>query len=433
MSKIIFFFLINASYITLSPSVYLKKVIFTTNKIFYLKIILTFGTLILKLYYKIMPYNNLNVLYYSPGKDIIMNKWQEYHFIDELKRSNIKFDIFNPLSFQNLNEAQEKLLKLLSENPKKYTLFFTEVNDTLISPQLISEIKNIGIPTLLICFDNLHAPFLHKKNAKYFDLVWLTSFETESLFKQWGANTYFQPYAANPYIFKASHCEELHTIGFVGTPYGSRILKLNSLLNKNIPVSIYSDSFYKSFNLSLKNKRSISEKAADILRYSKFSIGRKILLSEFIYIINSKKYDPQNLIFNSSLNKNPSVTFEEMIRLYSSFAISLGINEVRNTGILKHPIVKLHLRTFEIPMCGGLQIVNYNDEIASYFEDDKEIVLYKTEEEFVSKAEFYLREENFNKRKKIKENARKRAESDHTWTIRFNKVLEKLGIKMTKY
>jgi spore maturation protein CgeB len=122
----------------------------------------------------------------------------------------------------------------------------------------------------------------------------------------------------------------------------------------------------------------------------------------------------------------PSVPFEEVNAIYSNHALSLNITELRNTFNLKHPIHKLHLRTFEIAMSGGLQIAPYVEELASYFKDDEEIVLCRDDEEFVSKALFYLRPQNESLRMKMKQNARKRAEADHTWNNRFNVVFGKL-------
>jgi spore maturation protein CgeB len=131
---------------------------------------------------------------------------------------------------------------------------------------------------------------------------------------------------------------------------------------------------------------------------------------------------------NKNIQIFPSVSFKEMVELYSSFAISLGITDVRNTYLLKNPVLKLHLRTFEIPMSGGLQIINYTDEIASYFEDKKEIILYKSENELIDKTKFYLQDSQDSVRIKMKIAARRRAESDHTWTNRFIKIFEKLGL-----
>ena len=114
-----------------------------------------------------------------------------------------------------------------------------------------------------------------------------------------------------------------------------------------------------------------------------------------------------------------------MIALYSNFALSLNISELRDTYILKIPIHKIHLRTFEIPMSGGLEFTNYTDELASYFTEDKEIILYKNHEEMIDKAKYYLNEKRETIIMKMKQAARRRAESEHTWTNRFDKVFLK--------
>lgn len=85
-----------------------------------------------------------------------------------------------------------------------------------------------------------------------------------------------------------------------------------------------------------------------------------------------------------------------MIKAYSNYALALNVTELRNTYLLKNPIYKLHLRTFEIPMCGGIEFTTYNDELASYFEEGKEIVFYKSKEEMIDKVRFYLSEKNSN-------------------------------------
>jgi spore maturation protein CgeB len=93
------------------------------------------------------------------------------------------------------------------------------------------------------------------------------------------------------------------------------------------------------------------------------------------------------------------------------------------------PVHKMHLRTFEIPMCGGLELASYTEELAGYFEDGNEIVLYNSNEEFISKAKFYLDKKNESLCLKMKKSARKRAELDHTWINRFDKVFEVLTLK----
>ena len=274
----------------------------------------------------------------------------------------------------------------------------------------------------------LHAPLIHKKLSPHFDLTWLTSIETEYMFKKWGANTIFLPYAANPFFFKPSDKPEINSVGFIGTPYGTRLKKLKQLAFHNLPVSIYSNSFFGSGNLQKKTKRTNQEKLKHTYELLSFPIGRKILYSELINKFQKSEDKYEDVIKNGNINPFQSVTFQEMAELYSSFAISLGITDVRNTYLLNKPVLKLHLRTFEIPMSGGLQIINHTDEIASYFEENKEIILYKSDEELISKAKFYMQDSQIKTRQIMKVAARKRAESEHTWTIRFTEVFKKLGL-----
>jgi hypothetical protein len=248
------------------------------------------------------------------------------------------------------------------------------------------------------------------------------------MFKNWGANTIFLPYAANPFFFKPSDKPEINSVGFIGTPYGTRLKKLKQLALHDLPVSVYSNSFFGSVNLQKKTKRTNQEKLKHAYELLTFPIGRKILYSELINRVQKSEDKYEDLLKNERIHLFQSVTFQEMAELYSSFAISLGITDVRNTYLLNKPVLKLHLRTFEIPMSGGLQIINHTDEIASYFEENKEIILYKSDEELISKAKFYTQDSQFKTRQKMKVAARKRAESEHTWTIRFTEVFKKLGL-----
>ncbi len=109
--------------------------------------------------------------------------------------------------------------------------------------------------------------------------------------------------------------------------------------------------------------------------------------------------------------------------------MSLSSTSARNTGILNHPVDIVNLRSFEVPMCGGLQFCAHFDEIAEYFEEGKEIVFYRSNEDMIDKAKYYLKSENKDLRIQMKLAARKRAENEHSWFNRFKKVFDYLGLK----
>lgn len=365
----------------------------------------------------------LNILYYFAETDSYMHQWQRFHFLDELGKSGHIITVFNPLKYSTIVEANEILPEYIKNSGVKFDVFINPAPSTVLSVQTIKAIKAIGLPSVLICLDNLHAPFIHKDIAPFFDLVWLTSFETESLFNTWGCTTIFQPYAANPFQFKPEYGNELPGIGFVGSLYDDRVQRVNQLTSGSVPCIIYSDMFSRSATATAGSKLGISEIVSLLGKLMLFPVGRRVAYGRIMNKINSGK---NKLNTNPFLELLPSVPFDEINRVYSNHALSLNITELRNTFNLRPPVHKLHLRTFEIPMCGGLQIAPYTDELASYFKEDVEIVLCRDNDEFISKSLFYLRPEKAAQRMEMKQNARKRAESEHTWNTRFTKVFQKL-------
>ena len=365
----------------------------------------------------------LNILYYFAETGSYMHQWQRFHFIDELERAGHHLTIFNPLSIGSLERANEVLPEFINDSPVKFDVFINPSPSSVLFRQTIQKIKEIGLPSLLICFDNLHAPFLHEDIAPLFDLVWLTSSETEYLFKKWGCRTIFQPYAANPFLFKPEYGEEIPTVGFIGTLYDDRVQRINKLTANSVPCTLYSNSVGRSEN-SLPNKQLSAREVVSLLsKLSRFKLGRKVAYGR---IVNKLFAHRNQLISGKYLDILPSVPFEEINAIYSNHALSLNITELRNTFNLKKPVHKLHLRTFEIAMSGGLQIAPYVEELSSYFKEDEEIILCRDDEEFASKSLFYLRPENASLRMKMKQNARRRAEAEHTWNNRFTSVFRKL-------
>jgi spore maturation protein CgeB len=364
----------------------------------------------------------MQILYYFKEKNTIMDKWQRYHIFDELESHNCYINVYNPLEYSSIEEANEKLGAFITNN--NFDLFMTPHGSEDLFIDTLLQVKQQGLPTLLICFDNLIVPFQHRKIAQYFDLVWLTSKETQSMFISWKANVVFNPYAANPNFFKPHYKSEIERIAFIGTPYGSRVNMLNLLTENKINVSLFSNSSSTNNEIRENNKiRDYINPAYNLLR---FSIGRRVILGAI-----KQKTSANNILnINSEyLEKESPVNLEHLGNLYSNFALSLSSTAARNTGVLKKPVNIVNLRSFEIPMSGGLQICSYFEELANYFEEDKEIIFYRSNEEFIEKASFYLKPENKSIRMKLKEGARIRAENDHTWFSRFKKAFDLLGLK----
>lgn len=365
------------------------------------------------------------ILYYFKDIDTPMYQWQHYHIFDELAKHNIEIDILNPLDFSCPDEANEILIRHVKES--RYDLFMTSLYENDIYISSLDEIRRVGTPSLLICFDNLIVPHRHKNIARHFDLVWLTSFETKYLFDKWGANSVFLPYAANPFIqLKRNNDINNNQVLFIGTPYGSRTKMVNTLLNNNIPVALYSNisQTKRSGKDSILIKKYESP-IHTIFNMLSFPIGRKLAIAS---VRNKLSKQRELMIGNPNLTIRPSVGFDEMMSLYANHSLSLSSIAARHTGILENPVPVINLRSFEIPMAGGVLFCAHTPELNEYFEDGKEAIYYRSDEEMIDKSRFYLGDNHISTINMIKENAKLRAQNEHTWFNRFSVIFNTLGI-----
>ena len=372
----------------------------------------------------------MRVLYYFPELSNPMMQWQRVHIFDELSRHDVKFEIFNPLLFSNIEEANIALVKKIKE--EKYDLFLSNLcNDKHLFVESVCEIKKAGVPTLCFRSDNLSIPFYDKVLSKYFDLVWLTSVDTKYLYDKWGATTMFAPYAANPYVYKFSPTKQIRKGVFIGTPYGSRAVMINKLSASGIPIDLYYGKNKNSVEAEDEGKivplfsLYADSPAKALFNRIRFKEGRKLLHGAIV----DKIRGVEEIKYNESITKSPSVSFSEMTQHYSNYALSLSFSSTEHTDVLRRPLSRTFLRTFEIPMCGGIQFCRYCDEISTYFEDGKEIVMYHDDNELIEKAKYYTEKASDQELLTMKQSARKRSENEHTWMSRFKIAFDKLGLK----
>lgn len=351
-----------------------------------------------------------------------MWQWQRQYIFDDLLRHGINIEVLNPLHFNDYGEANQGLLiKIKNED---YDLVMTTNNEDVLFISTLHEIKKKGIPALLFCPDSILIPFYYKNCCKYYDLVWLTSPETANLFKSFGANIIVLPFAANPNYYNPDYDNEINKICFVGTPHSNRTKLLNTVLDNNIQTTVFTKINQNKSTLKhgLSIKDSILNNSINMMKYK---VGRKLLMGSIINRL--KKSVSLNLDCNL-LEILPPVSFTELPVIYSKYSLSLATTAARHTAELHKPVDFILLRNFEIPMSGGLQICSYSQELAQYFEENKEIIFYNDNKEFIEKVKFYLKPENHSLRIKMKRAARKRAESEHTWFNRYQKIFAELGI-----
>lgn len=108
---------------------------------------------------------------------------------------------------------------------------------------------------------------------------------------------------------------------------------------------------------------------------------------------------------------------------YFEFADIISHSKI-SLGLLREEAGDRHTqRTFEIPACGGLQFAPRNDEIASFFKEGEEIVLFGSVDELRDKIQFFLNNDSL--RKKIAQSGYERCLRDkHSYVDRVRTMLE---------
>lgn len=114
--------------------------------------------------------------------------------------------------------------------------------------------------------------------------------------------------------------------------------------------------------------------------------------------------------------------FHDMIRAFTESKICLNLSNPWHHGSM--PQIKG--RHFEIPQTGRLQVCTPADDLASYFEDGKEIVIAKDQGELLAKLRYYL--ENDEEREQIAAAGRTRMLAEHQWHHRFEHIFKEVGI-----
>ncbi|MBU1853975.1 MAG: glycosyltransferase [Candidatus Omnitrophica bacterium] len=111
---------------------------------------------------------------------------------------------------------------------------------------------------------------------------------------------------------------------------------------------------------------------------------------------------------------------EKVPEIFSSSRINLNFGDIAYTD---YQCGKC--RDFEIPMCGALMLTTYNEHLAKYFKLDREIFAFRDKEECLRQIQRLLSNEDLCET--VRNEARKRALSEHTWEHRIKSISQVIG------
>lgn len=265
-----------------------------------------------------------------------------------------------------------ELLKVLNEIKPKVLLVFKGME---LFPETLKEIKERKI---LLCNYNPDHPFIYYSSGS--------------------GNSYVKD-SINIYDIYFSFSKEIT----------AKLKKIYNIYSYWIPFG-YSDSY----NPSIQSN-------SDIIFIGAWDLERELFL-EYSSIANLKIYGPP--IWAKKIRSKDLKVKLQNIEPYENEYNSLTNRALASINLLRPQNLteKSHnMRTFEIPGYGGLQITNRTEEHLELFEENKEIILFDSKDEFKEK----VLEINNNKIDilKLKKNARLRCQrSNYSYFYRVTEI-----------
>ncbi len=339
-------------------------------------------------------YNNL----YLPLMDVSS---EITRFSHDLFPMSLHQDFIIEKNQQFISNEKEKISTLLlneikeAHTHKGVDIFFSYFASSYCYPEVIDEIRNMGIMTVNWFCNASYQFYLVEDIAPHFDYCLVPEkFMLES-YTAAGANPYHFQESANPRIYQRKVLPSEYDITFIGGRYANRFDYIRVLYNQNIDIHAFGEKWISS------------------------KTGRANLPEEWLRKIMGK--------LNPSFdNLHGFVSDEEMVNIFNQSKINLGFSICGNTHLDAVPIRQVRLRDFEIPMAGGFYLSEINPELEEFFEPEKEVIFFADTKECIDKTHFYLKNENL--RKEIALAAWKRAQAEHTTQKRLEDFFTAVGV-----
>ncbi|MCE5336502.1 MAG: glycosyltransferase [Desulfobacteraceae bacterium] len=328
-------------------------------------------------------------------------------------------------------EYRDKLSQYLLDSfqrehdKKPFDLFFSYLHDSDVHPACIKQIGRSGAITANFSCNNIHQFDLTEKIAPHYHYNLHSEKLAAEKFRAIGATPQWFQMAANPKYYYPTHTPRVMDAVFIGAFYAKRPHYIYNLLENGVDIQVFGPN-WKENDATTSRERfwKVVRKGKKLCQYAiQKHPGKRAALSSEIAQLDFRS--KMNFYYGPHLH--PPVEDELMVQRYNEAKVVLGFIEVfdghdPSGKVLQH----LHLREFEVPMCGALYITNYSEELSEFYEPDREILVFRNEQELVDKTRFYLKNESI--AEDIRAAGYKRALANHTYQKRFQQLFKELGL-----
>lgn len=349
---------------------------------------------------------------------IIMYKWKAYNHYD-LKRSlekrghqvdEISGEMAN---FEEDEDFTKRFEKALSQG--KYNLAMSVNYFPLISDAC----RKYGICYISWCCDSPISTMCNDSIFNDVNKVFTFDKVNQMEFEEMGAPVYYLPLCGAPdraerVIAGADDLESYDAqVSFVGSMYNKNsydevyehfpdymkgyfdaAIKLQtSVYGQNLLQEVLDGEMLaqlERYFVIAKSPRSFSDLSlifsTTVLSYKIAQLERLSLIAEMSKRFPTDVYTDDEREFVLARNKGLADYWNEAPKIFNRSRINLNLT-------LRSIRSGIPLRVWDIMASGGFCITNYQPEIPLYFEEDKDIVIFRSKEELFDKTAYYLSHE----------------------------------------
>ena len=335
---------------------------------------------------------------YEYGKKELGYSFEHYNFYDSLAKMNneiIYFPFDEIILEKGRDEMNKELLKTVKREKPDFCFFFLFQDE--IKKQTIEKITQEKGVTTFNWFADDHFRFCNfsKYYAPLFD--WISTTDSQAVKKYYSKNVIKTQWACNHSLYKPFNLEKIYDVSFVGQPHSDRRKIVNQIRKAEINIKCWGNG-WKAGRVSQDEMIKIFSQSKINLNLTKSSgnINFKALASVFL-----KKE------LNNSLKLiNPKYWIPNL------------------QSILDKKREQIKGRNFEIPGSGGFLLTSNADNLTDYYEDGKEIIIYKNINDMIDKIKYYL--EHDEERESIAQAGHERTIREHTYEKRFNNIFKRI-------
>jgi hypothetical protein len=325
-------------------------------------------------------------------------------------------------------EKNEKLVALATERAKqsRLDLIFCYVYDDFLLADSARALAALGVALVNFNVDMANQWYRQIGTAKYFDYVLCAQRSHMESLASYGAQTLYFPMAGRLQRSGPAMLEPKAPVTFLGAPTRYRRFVLSKVQDAGLPLAIYGRHWLD--NKTVVPEGGLEKTLSDIRSYA-FARVRHEGFAGISAPIRAR-------LQRSSPSEAPSdrlgagahgaLDDASMNALFANSRVNIGFT--RMNGIDDTPAInQVKLRDFEVPLAGGFYLVEEAPDHAELYDIGREIVTWKTPEELIEKARYYLAHDS--ERKQIAEAGHRRAERDHIWEKRFQGLFDLLKLK----